>query len=401
MLGALGRMLCLVVLLSVCAGCTTTQSEEPTPSGPYRRMASVPTGKTPASVALSDFDHDSKLDLAVANNKDASLSVFRGNGKGGFAADAELGAGQEPRSLTAADFDGDGFDDIAVVNQADNTLGVYSNQKDGSFSAATTFDTGLSPTFVIARDLNQDGRQDLVVTNADGDSISVFLADDKAGFAPGVELAAGTNPVRATLVDLDADGALDVITATRVVPPTVAVLMGDGKGGFGAPTKYKASDRPGVVFPIAPQAITAGDVNGDGKLDVVVGNRGLDILDGEVWLLAGDGTGLLGPPTAIPGVTVLAPAFLDLVDFDGDGRLDIIDADHDPNLAAVVGSLTGTGYSVCIAHGDGMGTFEHAACLTTGDYPYEVATGLLDADEKLDLVTADAGSDSVSVHLAR
>lgn len=91
---------------------------------------------------------------------------------------------------------------------------------------------------------------------------------------------------------------------------------------------------------------------------------------------------------------------MELVDFDGDGILDIIEADHDPSLAAVVAAIAGSGFSVCIASGDGLGSFEHTACLPTGDYPYEVATGLLNADGKLDLVTADAGSDSVSVHLA-
>ncbi|MBK9001379.1 MAG: VCBS repeat-containing protein [Myxococcales bacterium] len=397
---AWGRAAGAFLLLWASAGCTTSQGDEPEPSGPYRRVASVSTGEAPASLALADFDQDANLDLVVANNQGATLSTLRGNGKGGFAAGGKLEAGQEPRSVAAADFDGDGFVDVAVVNQADSTLGVYSNQKDGTFSPAATLATGQSPTFVTARDLNQDGRQDLLVTNADDDSISVFLAAQQGGFEPRVDFEAGTNPVRAALVDLDSDGALDVVTATRVVPPTVSVLMGDGKGAFGAPTKYKASNRPGLVFPIAPQAITAGDVNGDGKQDVVVGNRGLDILDGEVWLLAGEGTGTLSPPAELPGVTVLAPAFMELVDFDGDGILDIVEADHDPSLAAVVAAIAGSGFSVCIASGDGQGSFEHTACLPTGDYPYEVATGLLNADGQLDLVTADAGSDSVSVHLA-
>jgi hypothetical protein len=261
--------------------------------------------------------------------------------------------------------------------------------------------TGLQPAHLASADLDGDGGADLVVANNEGNSISVFLSDGAGGLAPGVEYPAGVNPVALELVDLNADGALDVVTATRVVPPTVGVVLGDAQGAFGAVTKFKASNRPGLVFPIAPATITSGDVDGDGHVDVLVGNRGLDVLDGEAWVLAGDGGGSLADPVAPPGVVVLAPAFLELVDLDGDGRLDVIDADHDPTLATIIGSLGASAFSICLASGDGAGSFEHTACLTTGDYPHDVATGDLNGDGKLDLVTADSGSDRLSVHLAR
>jgi FG-GAP-like repeat len=390
-----------IALVASLGACTVKQSEPEQPSGPYRHAPTLSTGKSPSALALADYDGDGALDLLVSNYDSGSLSRFRGNAKGGFASLGEIAAGTEPRSITHGDFDADGDEDVAVCNSADATLGVYLNDGEGTFGDPTLLTTGAGPTFVRARDLNQDSRVDLIVTNADGDSISVFLADGQGGFAAGNELPAGTNPVSATLVDLNDDGFVDVVTATRVVPPTVAVLLGDGQGSFGAPTKYKASDRPGVIFPIAPAVVAAGDVNGDGKVDVVVGNRGLDVLDGEVWLLAGDGSGVLAGPAEIPGVTVLAPAFIDLVDMDGDGTLDVIEADHDPTIAAIVGSLGGNSYSVCIHVNDGLGTFQPMTCLATGDYPYDVATGDLDTNSKLDVVTADSGSDGASVYLAR
>lgn len=102
--------------------------------------------------------------------------------------------------------------------------------------------------------------------------------------------------------------------------------------------------------------------------------------------MAGDGTGAQSPPAALPGVTVLAAAFLEHVDLEGDGTLDIIEADHDRSPGALVAVITGSGFTVCIASGDGAGSFEH--------------TPVRDCDRKLDLVTADAGSHRVSVHLA-
>lgn len=390
-----------VGLLLTCVACTTEQSEPSDPPGPYQALPALPAGEAPAALSLGDFDRDGALDLVVANHLAASASLYRGGGDGSFAATGTLAAGEEPRSVASADFDGDGDVDIVVANRAASTLSVYLNAGDGAFGSALELATGARPTFVAARDLNHDGQVDLLVTNADDDTVSVFLADGSGPFAARTDFATGTNPVHATVVDLNADGVEDVVTANRSVPPSVSVLLGDGLGGFGAPAKFEASNRPGLVFPIAPATITSGDVDEDGDADVVVGNRGLDVLDGEVWLLAGDGSGSLAEPAELPGVVVLAPAFIELTDLNGDGHLDVIEADHDPMLATLIGSLTGSGYSVCIAHGDGLGAFQHEACLVTGDYPHDVDVGLLNADATLDLVVANAGTDDVSVFLAR
>jgi hypothetical protein len=397
------KLAVLLVCVVGAAGCSVKQSQDETPSqtGPYRRMPSVPVGEAPASLALADFNGDGVLDLAVANDKANTVSVLRGKGDGTFSGRADLDAGTEPISLATADLDADGDTDIAVANRTGNTVDVFENHGDGSFASAVELATGASPGHVVARDINHDSRPDLLIPCADDDTLAVFLADSQGGFAPRADFPAGTNPVRITLVDLNQDGELDVVSATRVVPPTVSVVLGDGKGGFGPVTKYKASNRPGVVFPIAPLAITSGDIDEDGHPDVVVGNRGMDVLDGEAWVLAGDGSGALADPQAIPGVSVLAPAFLDLVDYDGDGHLDMMEADNDPTIAALVASIAGSGYSVCLTHGDGKGTFSGDNCMSTGDYPNEVASGDLNRDGKLDFVTADAGSNIVSVYLAR
>lgn len=396
------RWLCSAgVVVLLCVGCRTEQSEDPEPTGPYAEQSGVPTGHTPSSLALADFDGDGKLDLAVTNLDDDTLVLYRGLGIGLFEVLVELPTGDEPRSVTTGDFDGDGSVDVAVANRLGDTASAYFNAGDASLGAPVELATGLRPSHLAAADLDGDGTDDLVVANADGNSISVFRSDGAGGLAPGVEFPAGVNPVELELVDLNADGALDVVTATRVVPPTVGVVLGDGQGAFGAVSKFKASNRPGLVFPIAPATITSGDVDSDGDVDVLVGNRGLDVLDGEAWVLAGDGSGMLADPIDPPGVTVLAPAFIDLVDLDGDGHLDVIDADHDPAIATIVGSLGGSAYSICLASGDGAGSFEHTTCLPTGDFPYQVATGDLNDDGKLDLVTVDSGSDRVSVFLAR
>lgn len=388
----------MVVLASAC---TTTQSEDSEPKGPFAKAPSVKAGSVPSAVALADFDGDQKLDLVVANSSDDTLAVLRGDGKGRFSTAATLATGREPFSVAAADFDQDGSVDVVHCNREASTVEVHLNQGNATFAPALSLAADLRPAHVLTRDLNGDGLVDLLVTNADGNSVSVFAGDGAGGFAPRVDFPAGTNPQRATLVDLNGDGALDVVTATRVKPPTVTVLLADGAGGFGPPTKFKASNRPGVIFPIAPLAITSGDVNGDGHGDVIVGNRGVDVLDGEVWLLAGDGSGTLAEPAAIPGVTVLAPAFLDLVDMNGDGNLDVIEADHDPTLATIVSSLGGSGFSVCIALGNGSGSFEHLACPPTGDYPHDVATGDIDGDGKRDFASANAGTNDVTIQLAR
>jgi FG-GAP-like repeat len=165
-------------------------------------------------------------------------------------------------------------------------------------------------------DLNGDGSGDLVVVNgnrATSSYIAVMLGKSDGTFqSPASYTTAGNYTVVAVIDDVNGDGKLDVITLSA--DQQISVLLGKGDGTFAA--------APTPAFPYAFDALSAnwpniasGDINRDGKIDIVVDN-GATI---SVWMGNGDGTFTLGDSYAAINTT----GFTTLSDLDGDGSLDI------------------------------------------------------------------------------
>ena len=94
---------------------------------PYTSAKRYQTGKFPTSVILGDFNDDKKLDLAVANNGDNTISVLLSNGNGSFQPRITYKTGNNPRSMISGDFNNDGNVDLAVVNRASGNINVFLN----------------------------------------------------------------------------------------------------------------------------------------------------------------------------------------------------------------------------------------------------------------------------------
>src|SRR5205823_2913221 len=118
---------------------------------------------------------DGKLDLAVANNSDNTVSILLGTGTGSSGAKTDFGTGIAPRSVAAGDFNGDGKLDLAVANNVDNTVSILLGTGTGSFGAKTDFGTGSSPRSVAVGHFNGDGKLDLAVANQGSNTVSVLL----------------------------------------------------------------------------------------------------------------------------------------------------------------------------------------------------------------------------------
>ena len=133
----------------------------------------------PNVVTVADFNGDGKLDLAIANGNNGTVTILLGDGTGNFtqATNSPITVGNTPDALAIGDFLGNGKLDIAVANFGDNTVTLLLGNGDGTFTQATgsPFAVGLGPTAIAVADFNGDGKLDLAVTNLTDNTISILL----------------------------------------------------------------------------------------------------------------------------------------------------------------------------------------------------------------------------------
>ena len=119
--------------------------------------------------------------------------------------------------------------------------------------------------------------------------------------------------------DVNGDGKVDLVTA-NFVDDDVSVLLGTGTGSFGAARNYSAGS--------PPRSVAMADFNGDGKIDLVTANAG------GVTVLLGNGTGSFRGPVSVAAGT--SPVGVAVGDFNGDGRPDVVTANSSSNNVSVL-----------------------------------------------------------------
>jgi len=349
--------------------------------GTFQASQFFPAGGNQFAVALGDLNGDGKLDIVTANTNTA-VAVLIGNGNGTFKSQQMFDAGTNPRSLTLGDVNGDGRLDIMTANFGTTNASVLLGNGNGTFQAAATFATGTNSRSATLGDVNGDGRLDIVAANYNSDNASVLLGTGgsapTAAFSPQQAFSTGSSTyLRAvTSGDVNGDGKLDIITTNRGSSgASVLVMLGNGSGAFGDPASFATGS--------GPYSVTLGDVNGDGRLDIVTANRS----DSNVSVLLGNGNGTFqGQQTFTTGSSGLNPRGVALGDVNGDGRPDIVTGNYGSSSA-----------SVLLSNGDG--TFAAASTFYTGANPRSVALGDVNGDGRLDIITANYYGNSASVLL--
>jgi FG-GAP-like repeat/FG-GAP repeat len=340
--------------------------------------ATLTTGNSPLAFAVGDFNGDGRLDFAVGNGSDKTVSVALGKADGSFAPKVDYAVGSVPVQLVAADFNGDGHTDLAVINQGDNTMSILLGVGDGTFHAQVTYPTGALPAAIVAADFNGDKKIDLAVANLTDGTISMFFGVGDGTFtvqSPAVP--AGLKPFAMAASDVNGDGKPDLLVLSGPDPSTIedtfAVLLNNGDGTMGTPT-------PVFQGAIGFGAITMGDLNHDGIPDAVVTDQGI------VIIFLGDGHG---------GFT---KSFVDATNGEGAfvSAATLADVNHDGNVDLI---LAESGF-VAVYAGVGDGTFQAAevARLLTSVAP-AIAAGDFNNDGMLDVAAVQEDFNNVSILL--
>jgi hypothetical protein len=324
-------------------------------------------GTYPYSVVAADFNGDHVLDLAVANPETSTVSVLRGIGDGTFQTALTSPTGYSPRSIAVGDLNGDGNLDLATADYYDVT--VLLGNGDGTFGAPSNIGFAEYPSSVAVGDFTGDGLMDLGVTSAYYYAYASVLAGDGTGNFSGpneTRIGHGYFP-SAIAVNLDGVGADELVTANDDYGPyyygAVYVLAVDGSG-FLQVSNVLHTDT-------AAWSVAAGDVNGDGAIDLVTANG---YYYDSVSVLLGDGVGGFGAAQTYAAGSY--PVSVVLGDFTGDGNVDIATANYHST-------------DVSVLYGGGDGTFSNPAKSPTGSYPYSIAAGDFNGDGWLDAATGN------------
>jgi len=328
-------------------------------------------------IVLGDVSGDGALDVMIAKSRSSTVSVLQRDGSGGWFAATPYGAvGRADAAVAATDLNGDGNLDLVLF-----TAGKSELPSSGPVSVALgTPGGGFTDPVVVTQggrvrvqDITGDGIADLIVSRGYG-GLTVLAGRGDGAFLDPVSISKLFADVVA-IGDVDGDGKLDLVVAQGAGLAELYAGHGDGTfqdaGALWQGTRHTFID-----------SIALGDLNHDGKLDVVVahdifncaecdhGTPGLEVL-----LNQGDGT--LSPGFHSP----VAENEATLVDLDGDGKLDLV--------------TTGSGGAL-VRHGVGDGDLQAAV-----SYPTEQAGELrvvdLTGDGKLDLVTGSFFPGGLSV----
>jgi hypothetical protein len=332
-------------------------------------------GSSPAEDRVADLAGNGAQDIVVENSASNTVSVLLGNGDGTFKPAVNYSTGADPWSLEIGDVNGDGKLDIVTCNNSDSTVSVLLGNGDGTFKSAVNYSTGANtnPECMRLADLNGDGRLDIVTANASSASnnISVLLNQGSGTFGAPATFATATHPTSLAIGDLNGDGKQDIVTA-NYASNNVSVLFGKGDGTFQAAVNYSCGAEP--------ETVVVADFNSDGHPDIATVNYSPSSV--SVLLNKGDGT-FAGH---VDYNTGSGPYSLDVADVNHDGVPDIVTTNHVANTVSVL-------------LGNGNGTFASHVDYATGNGPFWVALGDFNGDGFGDVAVTNETDGTTSVLL--
>jgi trimeric autotransporter adhesin len=363
------------------------------------------TGENPSAVVQGDLDGDGKIDLIMVNVNGASLSILRNistiENPMNFADAQMVTVGAVPYSVTLGDMNGDGLLDLVVANSNSNSVSVLRNITSSmgtiNFAPKEDYVTGNEPSSVVVADFDGDGKSDVAVSSSNdlANTISIFrnisispetlIFDQKSDFSTGLHDA----PKSLIARDFDGDGKCDIAALTWSASGSKIVIMhNESEKENAIHFNLASSFATGLTNLTTAYSFSAGDLNSDGLIDLIVANRGdfLNFLN-----IHQNNTESNGTISFTPGESYSLdhkPESIALGDLDGDTKLDLAIVSYTDNTISLFKNL-----SV-----DGIISYEAKIDFATGQSPTSVCIGDINADGKADLAVSNSSGNSISVY---
>jgi hypothetical protein len=359
----------------------------------------VNVGRGSGGIFLVDLNGDGHLDLLTQHLMQNSIGVQLGDGTGQFTPlpGGPLKLDYAPAAVVVGDINGDHTPDLCIAARDDvsETIHILLGDGKGGFKPA-----GNSPLTMAASeqsfkpivrlvDINGDGKLDLLYANGVRNTIAIMLGDGHGGFSSAGALKLAGNELYSFIAgDVDGDGRPDILATSNGGPnrqaATLTTMRGDGTGVFAA-IASTAVDRDASAAGLA-------DLNGDGLPDVVLTHGE----DKRVSILLNSGHGTF---SAAPGSPLRLPAAIFAVgvaDVNHDGRPDLV-------LPTVHNQAKPYRSEIVVLLGAGNGRFEPApgSPFAAGAGAYNAAIGDVNEDGKPDIAASSFEADAVTVLLGK
>ncbi len=312
--------------------------------------------------------------------------------------DISSGSLSYPYDVSMADIDGDGKLDMIVVLRGSSRISIFRNiSNTGSLAAASFADkadffVGTVPYAVAVADLDGDGKQDIAVANASSNNVSILRNISSTGsisLEAAVNFSVGNGPQSIAIGDIDGDGKPEIVTANHSAR-NIAILRNVATSGTINSSSFLARVNTTLGSNSRPTSVTLADIDIDGKLDIVVANS----IESRVAVFRNlasvgtiDGTSLA---SKVDLATGQSPAFVAAADIDGDGKLDIITANGGGNSISVHRNVSSSG-SIAAS------SFSTHVEIAAGTSPKALALVDMDGDGKVDVALVNKTANTVSI----
>jgi hypothetical protein len=350
-------------------------------------------GTSPRHVNAADFDLDGKPDVAVCHtsgyiNAD-HIAIFKNSsiaGKLSFLPKELINNASGPLTSVTGDLDGDGKLDLMVANAMDGqNLSVYRNASTGnsiSFEKEILLPfTGPNGNYVACTDVDADGKPDVIVVASYGSDAYVYRNTSIIGKLSFVKVAVAVPFFVSdfTVADMDLDGKPDFIMLAQTnIPPNRGVTLRNvstsGNIAFEAAQPFQTGPDPGYL--------AVGDLDGDGKMDILVPGGNSKNTISIIRNLSIPGKIVMDNRRDL--VTTGTPGSVAIGDINGDGKPDI--------LAASAGRLA----IYPSTSSPGNFSFSNKIELNTTAPVGSICISDLDSDQRPDIIVSNKEAGSIS-----